>query len=314
VKYTYRDAGVDVERGENFSRKIKSVVKLPEWLMKEPTGYAAVLKITEPPIAVTADGIGTKLILHRKYGTWRYAAEDLVGMNYNDLVCVGARPVAFLDYLGVERISEEHEQFITELVDVLENVGVKLVGGETAEMPDVYHGDWDAVGFAVGVLERKIPVDTIKEGDIIVGIPSSGFHSNGWSLIRRILREEKIEPESLDFDLLKGTRIYREVIDVFDWVKGIAHVTGGGIIRALKRVLGNLGAHVSLPGRDFIDWILKYVEFEEAINTFNMGIGMFLIVEKENVEYVLGKVDGVVAGRVDTDWRIEYGGGGDRCV
>lgn len=101
---------------------------------------------------------------------------------------------------------------------------------------------------------------------------------------------------------------------MFDWVKGIAHVTGGGIIRALKRVLGNLGAHVSLPGRDFIDWILKYVEFEEAINTFNMGIGMFLIVEKENVEYVLGKVDGVVAGRVDTDWRIEYGGGGDRCV
>ncbi|PLV56272.1 phosphoribosylformylglycinamidine cyclo-ligase [Thermotoga sp. SG1] len=310
MKYTYRDTGVDVERGESFSRKIKNSVKLPEWLMKEPTGYAAVLKITEPPIAVTADGIGTKLILHRKYGTWRYAAEDLVGMNYNDLVCVGARPVAFLDYLGVERISEEHEQFITELVNVLESVGVKLVGGETAEMPDVYRGDWDAVGFAVGVLERKIPVDTIREGDIIIGIPSSGFHSNGWSLIRRILKEEKIEPESLDFDLLKGTRIYREVVDVFDRVKGVAHVTGGGIIRALKRVLGNLRAHVSLPKRDFIDWILKYVEFEEAINTFNMGIGMLLVVEKKNVEYVLGRVDGVVVGRVDTDWKIEYGGEG----
>ena len=231
-------------------------------------------------------------------------------MNYNDLVCVGARPVAFLDYLGVKRITEEHEQFIKELVDVLENVGVKLVGGETAEMPDVYHEDWDAVGFAVGVLERRVPVDTIKEGDVIVGIPSSGFHSNGWSLIRKILKEEDLKPESLPFNLLKGTRIYKEVIDVFDMVKGIAHVTGGGIIRALKRVLGSIGAHVSLPKRDFIDWILKYVEFDEALNTFNMGIGMLLIVEKKRLENVLSKVDGVVVGSVESDWKIEYGGEG----
>ncbi len=310
MKYTYREAGVDVERGESFAKTIKSAVKLPEWVMKEPTGYASILTITTPSVVVTADGIGTKLILHRKHGTWRYAAEDLVGMNYNDLVCVGARPVAFLDYLGVERISEEHESFIKELVNVLDSVGVKLVGGETAEMPDVYRGDWDAVGFAVGVLEKRIPVDKIEEGDVIVGIPSSGFHSNGWSLIRRIIKEESIKIEELPFELLKGTRIYREVIELFDLVKGIAHVTGGGVVRALKRVLGKLGAHVSLPKRDFVDWILKYVDFNEAVNTFNMGVGMFLIVEKQKVDEVLARVDGTVVGKVSSDWRIEYGGEG----
>ncbi|PLV59966.1 phosphoribosylformylglycinamidine cyclo-ligase [Thermotoga sp. KOL6] len=307
MKYTYKNAGVDVERGEKFSKKIKETVNLPDWLLKEPTGYAAVLGISKPPVAVTADGIGTKLILHRKYGTWRYAAEDLVGMNYNDLVCVGARPLAFLDYLGVEKISEEHEKFIEELISVLESVGMKLVGGETAEMPDVYRNDWDAVGFAVGILERNIPIDTIKEGDIIIGIPSSGFHSNGWSLIRKILKEENIKPESLPFDLLKGTRIYSEVIDVFDSIKGLAHVTGGGVYRALKRVLRNSGAHISLPRRDFIDWILRYVEFEEAINTFNMGIGMFVIAEKDKLENILSRLEsGIVVGKVDCDWRIEY--------
>lgn len=307
MKYTYRDAGVDVERGENFASHVKGKVSLPNWVMREPTGYAAVLEVCDPPVAVTTDGIGTKLLLHRKYGTWRYAAEDLVAMNYNDLVCVGAKPIAFLDYLGVEKISEEHREFVDALIDVLESVGMKLVGGETAEMPDVYHGDWDAVGFAVGVLVRRIPVETVKVGDVVVGLPSSGFHSNGWSLIRKILREENLRIEDLPFELLKGTRIYTEVLDLFDRVKAIAHVTGGGILRALRRVLGNLGAHVTLPNRDFVDWVLKYVSFEEAISTFNMGIGMVLIVDRKDLNEVLERSGGTVLGSVEKDWKIVYG-------
>ena len=298
MKYTYRDAGVDVERGETFAKYIKRAVKHPEWLYEEPTGYAAILNFTNPPIAVTADGIGTKLILHRKYGRWRDAALDLVAMNYNDLVAVGAKPLAFLDYLGVERISEEHFEFVSCLIEILEELGMSLVAGETAEMPGIYGGEWDAVGFCIGVLIQRPQVEDVNPGDVILGLKASGFHSNGWTLIRRILDKEKLSLTSLSFDLLSGTRIYSEALKVLGDVKAVAHVTGGGIVRALKRILKGLGAHIELKRRDYVDWVLRYVNFQEALSTFNMGYGMILVVDEEKVNDVTRKIGAEILGHV----------------
>jgi len=298
MSYTYKDAGVDIGKGERFADLIKNLVIRPQWIQREETGYAAILKFTDPPIAVTVDGIGTKLTLHRKFGTWHEAAEDLVAMNYNDLLCVGAKPMVFLDYLGVESLGKEHEEFIKALVEILNGLDVALVAGETAEMPGVYSNEWDAVGFCLGPVVRRIPVETVKEGDLVVGIEASGFHSNGWSLIRKILEEERIDPSSLEFQLLTGTRIYREVLDILEFVKSLAHVTGGGIKRALRRLLRGKGARIILKSRDYTDWILRYVDFEEAVSTFNMGYGMLMVVDEQELEHVKNRIHCEVIGEV----------------
>ncbi|ODN30272.1 phosphoribosylformylglycinamidine cyclo-ligase [Fervidobacterium thailandense] len=299
-KYTYADSGVDVGRNDEFTDFIKSEVFLPEWVIKEPTGYATILNITNPPIVLTADGIGSKLLLEIELGRLCEAAIDLIAMNYNDIVCVGGQPLAFVDYLGVHHIDQVHYKFIEFLQQELAKLGMALVAGETAEIPSIYsEREWDVAGFCVGILKRKLPVDTIEPGDIIIGLPASGFHSNGWSLIRKILKDENISPDELPFDLLAGTRIYSEVIQMFDRIKGLAHVTGGGLLRALKRVLRGKGAKVEirkLP--DYMQWVLRYVTVEEAMKTFNMGYGMLLITKKEHSLDLLSNLDGEVLGEV----------------
>ncbi|QAV33562.1 phosphoribosylformylglycinamidine cyclo-ligase [Fervidobacterium changbaicum] len=304
-KYTYSGSGVDVLRNDEFTDYIKNVVKVPEWAVKEPTGYATILNFTNPPIVLTADGVGSKLLLHIEHNRWDDAAQDLIAMNYNDIVCVGGVPKAFVDYLGVNHIDKQHYEFIEALVKKLTEYEMALVAGETAEIPSIYSDkDWDVAGFCVGVLQRRMPIETISYGDIIVGLSASGFHSNGWSLIRKILKEEKIRIEELDFDLLKGTKIYSEVTNVFELVKGIAHVTGGGILRALKRILKDKGWHISIKLPDYMRWVLNYVEIEEAMKTFNMGYGMILVVSKEHLEKVIEHVQGEIIGVVSTNTEI----------
>lgn len=309
--YTYRDSGVDVERGDKFSSFISHLEDTPPWLLREPTGYGAILAFTEPPIVVTTDGIGTKLILHQKYKRWRDAALDLIAMNYNDIVAAGGEPLAFVDYLGTPKISEELYEFAEELKKTLREFDLYLVAGETAEMPGIYQEYWDAVGFAIGRLKRRLPVESIAPGDLIIGLRSTGFHSNGWSLLRRILSQEGIDPLSLPFDLLAGTRVYKEALTVMDDVKGVAHVTGGGLRRALRRLLGEKGYHLRLKPTLQYDWILKYVNIEEALSTFNMGYGMLLFVEKEKGESIAEKVGGEIIGEVldkGKEKKIVYGG------
>lgn len=298
MKYTYKEAGVDVKKGDEFTKVIKENVDIPEWILKEPTGYATVLLFTTPPIAVTADGIGTKILLHIEQGTFKEAAKDLIAMNYNDLICVGAKPIAFLDYIGTHKIGEIEKKFIDALIKELKNCDMYLVAGETAEMPDMYQENhFDVAGFAIGTLKKKFEHSHIKPGDYIMALDSSGFHSNGWSLIRKIISEEKINIKDLPFDILKGTRIYKEIIPYFDKIKAMAHVTGGGIIRALRRLLGDLGYEINIEKKEFIEWILKYVEFDEAINTFNMGYGLLYVSETD-------ELPGKVVGRVKESERI----------
>ncbi|MCS7234100.1 MAG: phosphoribosylformylglycinamidine cyclo-ligase [Synergistetes bacterium] len=307
--YTYRDSGVDVERGDRFSNFISRLEELPPWLLREPTGYAAILTFTDPPILVTTDGVGTKLILHQKYKRWKDAALDLIAMNYNDIIAAGGEPLAFVDYIGTPKINEELYEFAEELKKTLRELDLYLVAGETAEMPGIYQDHWDVVGFAIGRLKRRLPVESIDEGDLIVGLSSSGFHSNGWSLIRKILDQERIDPLSLPFDLLTGTKVYKEALNVIEDVKGIAHVTGGGLKRALRRLLREKGYILRIEPSPKYDWILKYVNMEEAFSTFNMGYGMLLFVQKEKAEEVAKKVSGKVIGEVlSGEKKIVYGG------
>ncbi|MBP8657049.1 MAG: phosphoribosylformylglycinamidine cyclo-ligase [Fervidobacterium sp.] len=299
--YTYSASGVDVTRNDEFTDYIKEIVTLPPWVMKEPTGYATIIELTTPPIVVTSDGIGSKLLLHLEHGTLNEAAKDLIAMNYNDIICVGGIPKAFVDYLGVHHIDRQHYEFIKALTEELEKINVSLVAGETAELPAIYTQDeWDVAGFCIGTLKQRIPIETIKEGDIIVGIPASGFHSNGWSLIRQILKKENIDLDSLPFDLLTGTKIYSDVSIVFNLVKGIAHVTGGGLSRALRRVLRDNGYNLTIELPEYMKWILSYITFDEALKTFNMGYGMILVTSIENVEEVVAKTNGKIIGNVSS--------------
>lgn len=308
-RYTYSGSGVDVFRNDEFTDFIKSEVKLPDWVTKEPTGYATILNFSTPNIVVTADGIGSKLLLHIEYNRWNDAAKDLIGMNYNDIVCVGGRPKAFVDYLGVKNISNYHYEFIKALNEELKKVDMALVAGETAELPSMYSDThWDVAGFCIGVLERRLPVEEVEYGDLIIGLTASGFHSNGWSLIRKIITQENIHIQNLPFDLLTGTTIYSKVPLIFDYVKAIAHVTGGGILRALKRILKDKGWSISIKIPDYIDWILQYVDTDEALKTFNMGYGMLIVVGKEDkkkIDQVLSITGGVLIGTVSKDKTID---------
>ncbi len=283
MKYTYSSSGVNVDLNDEFTDYIKKIVKVPEWVLKEPTGYATILTFTNPPIVVTADGVGSKMLLHIKHKIWNDAAKDLIAMNFNDILAVGGRPLAFVDYLGIRGISSQHFEFIKALNDELEALGMSLVAGETAEIPSIYtETEWDVAGFCIGILENKMTPEEIKVGDKIVGFKASGFHSNGWSLIRKILESEKIEISSLDFDLLVGTKIYSELVPHLSKFKGLAHVTGGGLNRALNRLLKGKGASIQIQIPKYIEWILKYVDLEECLKTFNLGYGMIGVLKSDS--------------------------------
>ncbi len=284
MKYTYSSSGVNVDLNDKFTDYIKSIVKVPEWVLKEPTGYATILTFTSPPIVVTADGVGSKVLLHIKHKRWKDSAKDLIAMNFNDILAVGGKPLAFVDYLGIKNIDSQHFEFIKALNDELENVGMSLIAGETAEIPSIYtETDWDVAGFCIGVLEHKLTPTEIAVGDKIVGFKASGFHSNGWSLIRKIIENEKIEINTLEFDLLAGTKIYSELVPHLSKFKGLAHVTGGGLKRALRRLLKEKGAIIDIRVPKHIEWVLNYVDFEEAFQTFNLGYGMIGVLRDENL-------------------------------
>lgn len=300
--FTYSGSGVDVGRGDEFSAFISGGA-LPGWVKRDRAGYASILELPSSKVVVSADGVGSKMMLHRLHKRWRDAALDLVAMNYNDVVAAGGKPIAFMDYLGVGRIDRDLYDFASALKEVLSEVGVALVGGETAEMPDLYGDEMEAVGFCIGVLCRPMEVGRVLEGDVILALPSSGFHSNGFSLIRRLLREKGISLGDLPFDLLVGTRIYSELPRAFDFVKACAHVTGGGLIRALRRILGeDRGYVLEFELRDEFRWILNWVEEEEALSTFNMGLGMLMFVDRTLVRKVMSVLpDVLVVGRVTSD-------------
>lgn len=305
---TYRDAGVDIDAGDSLVERIKPHVKRTRRaeVLTDVGGFAAMCAIPsgykEPLLVSCTDGVGTKLKLAFLTGKHNTIGIDLVAMNVNDLIVCGAEPLFFLDYFASGALDVDvAEQVIAGIADGCQQAGCALTGGETAELPGFYQpGEYDLAGFCVGVVERSRRVDgrAIQPGDKLLGLASSGFHSNGYSLVRRVLLEHmrlRLDqtPEGLGAPLqdvlLAPTRIYVSALRALakaDLMRGAAHITGGGLVDNPTRMLPS-GAKLKLQ-LQLGSWTVPPV-FEllargggvapdEMLRTFNMGIGMLVCV------------------------------------
>ena len=317
---SYKDAGVDIDAGNQFVENIKPYVKstmIPGVLggigsfagaFELPSGYK------KPVILSGTDGVGTKLKLAIDAKKFDTVGIDLVAMCSNDLLCNFGEPLFFLDYYATAKLDvEEATQVVKGIAEGCIRSECALVGGETAEMPGMYkEGDFDLAGFCVGIAEKDElnRIDKIKAGDTLIALASSGVHSNGFSLVRKLLLEklgmsleDDFQGKPLKDVLLEPTRIYvKEFKANKDKINALAHITGGGITENLPRVLpDNLKAVVDrskirvLPIFEFMG---QHVELEEMYRTFNMGVGMVLVVSSENVDSVLANTDGYVIGHI----------------
>ena len=317
---SYKDAGVDIDAGNQFVENIKPYVKstmIPGVLggigsfagaFELPSGYK------KPVILSGTDGVGTKLKLAIDAKKFDTVGIDLVAMCSNDLLCNFGEPLFFLDYYATAKLDvEEATQVVKGIAEGCIRSECALVGGETAEMPGMYkEGDFDLAGFCVGIAEKDElnRIDKIKAGDTLIALPSSGVHSNGFSLVRKLLLEklgmsldDDFQGKPLKDVLLEPTRIYvKEFKANKSKINALAHITGGGITENLPRVLpDNLKAVVKradvrvLPIFQFMG---EHVELEEMYRTFNMGVGMVLVVSTENVESILANTDGYVIGHI----------------
>ncbi len=304
--WTYRDAGVDIEAGERLVERIKPLAKATATphVLGSIGGFAGLCALPddiEDPVLVSGtDGVGTKLKLAFKLGQHDSIGIDLVAMCVNDIITVGARPLFFLDYFATSKLDvDQGEAVVRGIAEGCRRAGCALLGGETAELPGFYaSGEYDLAGFAVGVVERKRIIDgaSVKAGDIVIGLASSGLHSNGYSLARRVLLEgeaplsldEVVEPgRALGRVLLEPTKIYVNAssLGLQHDVHAMCHVTGGGLPENLPRVLPKgLGIRLD-PGswepKPIFDLIQKRggIDDTEMRRTFNMGIGFALIAD-----------------------------------
>lgn len=317
----YKDFGVDIDEGNSFVQMLKPLVK--ETFNPSVLGnlggfsgcFAMPTNYKNPILCAATDGVGSKLSLALAYHKLDNIGIDLVAMCANDLICDFAKPLFFLDYYATHKLeSKEALQIMRGIVEGCKMSQCALIGGETAEMPSVYaKGDFDLAGFAVGMAEKDDMQkrENISNGDLILCLPSSGFHSNGFSLIRGIIDTKKIDVEVeffgqtlIDF-ILAPTNIY---VDRFlkhkDLIKGLAHITGGGIKENLIRILpDNTQAIIdesAIVIPEVYQPFLKYVSKEEAWRVFNMGVGMTVVVSKENAQLVATGMGASVIGHIQT--------------
>lgn len=296
----YKEAGVDIDYAEFIKKRIK------KFLPSISRGrFAGIYKIDKDNyLAATVDGVGTKLILAKEIGYFEGIGIDIVNHCVNDLLCTGARPIFFLDYIASSNLKKiEIYEIIKGINKALKKHNAILIGGETAEMPDIYsEGNFDLVGCMIGILKKEnILPKKIEEGDLIYGVSSSGLHTNGFSLVRKILKEKKISLETkiknkkLKDLLLVPHRSYFQILYPLvtkNKIKACIHITGGGFEGNIKRVLEkNLCAELDF--REFeIPQIFKFIQKEgdippdEMFKVFNMGIGIVIIISKENENYV----------------------------
>jgi phosphoribosylformylglycinamidine cyclo-ligase len=299
---TYKDAGVDIDAGNTLIERIKPLVaktRRPE-VLAGLGGFGGLFalpgeKYAEPVLVSGTDGVGTKLKLAQIADRHDTIGVDLVAMCVNDVLVQGAEPLFFLDYFACGRLDVDVATAVVGgIADGCEQAGAALIGGETAEMPDMYAaGEYDLAGFCVGVVERANLIDgsTIGPGDTIIGLASSGPHSNGYSLIRKVLEiagNDEIDGVPVLEHLIVPTRIYvKSIMKLLDniAVKGLAHITGGGISENLPRVLhGDL--HAEIDGSSWqqgpvFDWLAESgnIHLAEMRRTFNCGVGMVVVVD-----------------------------------
>jgi phosphoribosylformylglycinamidine cyclo-ligase len=318
-KWFYKDAGVDIEKGDAFVQAIKPMVEStfrPEVLTKIG-GFAGCVSLNlerykKPILVSSTDGVGTKLKIAFAMNRHDTVGIDLVGMCVNDIVVSGARPLFLLDYFATSQLDPEKSmKVVSGIVKGCIEAECSLIGGETAEMPGFYKkGEYDLAGFAVGIVEDSQVIDGsgVTVGDKLIGIASSGLHSNGYSLVRRLLLdqlkmdlEERVEEvgEVLGEELLRPTRIYvKAALNLtrdFNIV-GIAHITGGGITGNLPRIIPKGCKAVVQKGTWEIPPIFSFlkekgnISEEEMLRTFNNGVGMILIARSKEVDDILARL------------------------
>ncbi|MGV3323687.1 phosphoribosylformylglycinamidine cyclo-ligase [Streptococcus hyovaginalis] len=317
-KNAYAQSGVDVEAGYEVVERIKKHVSRTERLgvMGALGGFGGMFDLTqldvkEPVLVSGTDGVGTKLMLAIQYDKHDTIGQDCVAMCVNDIIAAGAEPLYFLDYIATgKNVPEKLEQVVAGVAEGCVQAGCGLIGGETAEMPGMYgEDDYDLAGFAVGIAEKSQLIDgsKVKEGDVLLGLASSGIHSNGYSLVRRVFADfdgDALLPElngrALKDVLLEPTRIYaQQVLPLVKagLVNGIAHITGGGFIENVPRMFADdLAAEIEenkIPVLPIFTALEKYgaIKHEEMFEIFNMGIGLILAVSPENIEEVRALVD-----------------------
>lgn len=313
-KLTYRDAGVDIDAGNLSVKLIKDSVKAtyrPE-VLGDLGGFGGLFamstKYKEPVLVSGTDGVGTKLRLAFILDKHDTIGQDAVAMCVNDILVQGAEPLFFLDYLAVGKLEPEQVADVVKgVANACKESGCALIGGETAEMAGFYaEGEYDIAGFAVGAVEKSkiITSEKVKAGDVILGLPSSGVHSNGYSLVRKIVfdvkgfkGDEYIDElgKTIGEELLTPTRLYPKsclpLIEKFD-IHGMVHVTGGGYYENIPRALPeNMGAEIdaaSWPVPPIFNLLKEWgnVDWHEMYRTFNMGIGMIIIASAEEAEKI----------------------------
>jgi phosphoribosylformylglycinamidine cyclo-ligase len=322
---TYRDAGVDIDAGDALVENIKPYAKktLRPEVLAGIGGFGALCgipaKYREPILVSGTDGVGTKLKLAFELQRHDTLGIDLVAMSVNDILVQGAEPLFFLDYFACGKLDvATATQVVKGIAAGCEQAGCALIGGETAEMPGMYPaGEYDLAGFAVGVVEKSKIIDgsTIKAGDAVLGLASSGAHSNGYSLIRRIIAQNKVDlstplaGQTLSDLILAPTQIYvKSLLQLMAElpVKGLAHITGGGLVDNVPRILPEhltaRLARASWPLPPLFKWLQEAgnVADDEMLRVFNCGIGMIAIVAAEHAQAAAS----VLSAAGETVWHI----------
>ena len=308
TKNTYKKSGVNINLADRFVEHIakiskKNVQKKNKYLNKDNIGAfgstfdISKIKIKDPLIVSSTDGVGTKIDLANLFNKFDTIGIDLVAMCVNDLIVQGAEPLFFLDYIAVGKIKiDKLKKILSGVVKGCNISNCSLIGGETAEMPGTYDSDkFDLAGFSVGIVSKKklLHKKNVTAGDVVLAVPSSGVHSNGYSLIRTIIKNKKI-PTKIKNALLKPTKIYtKEILNLCkkNLIHSAAHITGGGLVSNITR---SIPEHLSLnldlskiKPKNIFKWIKNNsVSDNEMLKTFNCGVGFCLIVKKENIKKI----------------------------
>lgn len=312
----YKDAGVDINAGNQLVENIKPLTRKThrDGVLSSLGGFGALFELPtnrykNPVLVSGTDGVGTKLKLAQELGIYNTIGIDLVAMCVNDIIVTGAEPLYFLDYYACGKLDTDiATDVISGIAAGCEQAGAALTGGETAEMPGMYQeGDFDLAGFCVGVVEKSEIIDgsNVKEGDALIGLSSSGPHSNGYSLIRKIVSvvnadlHQPFNNTTLGEVLLTPTQIYvKPLLDIHQKysVKSLAHITGGGLLENIPRVLPNgLNAQIDATSwqmPEIFSWLAKNgnIETSEMYRTFNCGIGMVLCVAQNDCDDIINSL------------------------
>jgi phosphoribosylaminoimidazole synthetase len=322
-KFTYEKSGVNINAADSFVKFISNISTKNKGKKKFSNigGFGSISNIPKnfkkPKIVACTDGVGTKIEIANILNKYDTIGIDLVAMSVNDLIVQGAKPLLFLDYISINKINlKKLKSIIKGIVKGCKISNCELVGGETAEMPGTYEkGKFDIAGFAVGVVDKKKVLDKklIKKNDLVLAIPSSGVHSNGYSLIKYILNKRKINLKNNMFlkrELLKPTKIYvNEILSLTNknLINGCANITGGGLADNIKRVIPEgLVANIDLDKvktQKIFSWLKKNnIEDKEMLKTFNCGVGFCIIINPKNLDkikknfsrdfkpYIIGKI------------------------